>query len=87
MTLESNEQAHANEKAEVSKFKLKYDNDVIHCSYKKEPAFFFRILAILSTLAIPAVPSSSVICVIIILSSVNVTSSNIGIIMSLEWLQ
>lgn len=48
---------------------------------------YVTILAIVSTLAIPAVPSSSVICVIIILSSVNIHSTNIGIIMSLEWLQ
>ena len=40
----------------------------------------------MSTLAIPSVPSGSIIAVIIILSAVSISPENIGIIISLEWI-
>ena len=49
---------------------------------------FPSLLGILSSLAIPAVNSSSVVAIIIILESMSVpTSGSVGLIMAMEWLK
>ena len=45
----------------------------------------YRILSTVSSLAIPAVPSGSIICILIILSSIGVHTTNVGLLMALEW--
>ncbi|KAH9499057.1 Excitatory amino acid transporter 3 [Bulinus truncatus] len=44
------------------------------------------LLAILSSLAIPNVPSASVVTVLIILSTLGIPATNIGIVLALEWI-
>ncbi|XP_021353319.1 putative sodium-dependent excitatory amino acid transporter glt-6 isoform X2 [Mizuhopecten yessoensis] len=44
-----------------------------------------RILCSMSSLAVPAVPSASLVVVLIILTSVNVDSGAMGILFTLEW--
>ncbi|XP_050395185.1 excitatory amino acid transporter [Patella vulgata] len=43
------------------------------------------ILAFVGSLAIPAIPSASIVTLIIIMSSLGVPPANIGLIMALEW--
>ncbi|XP_025085011.1 neutral amino acid transporter A-like [Pomacea canaliculata] len=43
------------------------------------------LLATASSLAIPAIPSASFVTILLILSSINVTPANIGILMAIEW--
>ncbi|ESO86855.1 hypothetical protein LOTGIDRAFT_128333, partial [Lottia gigantea] len=43
------------------------------------------ILAFVGSLAVPAIPSASIITLLIILSSLNIPPANIGLIMALEW--
>ncbi|GFR88080.1 amino acid transporter, partial [Elysia marginata] len=50
-------------------------------------AFTIGLLGILASLAIPAVNSSSVVAVVIILESMSVpTTGTVGLIMAMEWL-
>ncbi|CAL1527171.1 unnamed protein product [Lymnaea stagnalis] len=44
------------------------------------------LLSILSSLAIPNVPSSSVVSVLIILGSVGIPATSIGLVMAVEWI-
>ena len=46
---------------------------------------FFSLLTAAGSLAIPAVPSASVISVLIVLSSLDIQVHNIGIVFALEW--
>ena len=46
---------------------------------------FFSLLTAAGSLAIPAVPSSSVVAVLIVLSSLDIQVHNIGIVLALEW--
>lgn len=46
---------------------------------------FLAILSTVSSLAIPGVPSGSIICILIILSSIGVHTTNIGLLMAVEW--
>uniref|UniRef100_A0A0B7A5S1 Amino acid transporter n=1 Tax=Arion vulgaris TaxID=1028688 RepID=A0A0B7A5S1_9EUPU len=48
--------------------------------------FTLGILSIMSSLAIPAVPSSSVVAVLVILGSLGLSTHSIGLIMAVEWL-
>ncbi|KAK3103031.1 hypothetical protein FSP39_015900 [Pinctada imbricata] len=51
------------------------------------PHVFLTILVTsVGSLAIPAIPSSSVVVILIILSALDVTTVNIGLLMALEWL-
>ncbi|KAK0040313.1 excitatory amino acid transporter-like isoform X1 [Biomphalaria pfeifferi] len=44
------------------------------------------LLSIMSSLAIPNVPSASVVTILIILSTVGIPATNVGIVMALEWI-
>ena len=46
---------------------------------------FFSLLTAAGSLAIPAVPSASVISVLIVLSSLDIQVHNIGIVFAVEW--
>ncbi|CAG5128204.1 unnamed protein product, partial [Candidula unifasciata] len=48
--------------------------------------FIIAILTTMSSLAIPAVPSSSVVAILIILSSLGISTTSIGLVMAVEWL-
>ncbi|XP_021353115.1 excitatory amino acid transporter-like [Mizuhopecten yessoensis] len=43
------------------------------------------ILTTLSSLAIPSIPSGSIVAIIIILSSLNIDTTSVGVLMALEW--
>lgn len=46
---------------------------------------FFSILATVGSLAIPSVPSASIVTLLILLSSLNIRAVNIGLILAVEW--
>ena len=46
---------------------------------------YFSLLTAAGSLAIPSVPSSSVVAVLIVLSSLDIQVHNIGIVFALEW--
>ncbi|BFZ09357.1 hypothetical protein BsWGS_12396 [Bradybaena similaris] len=48
--------------------------------------FIIGILVTMSSLAIPAVPSSSIVAILIILGSMGIPSHSIGLVMAVEWL-
>ena len=43
------------------------------------------VLAAVGSLAIPAIPSASVVTVLMVTASLNVPPANIGILLALEW--
>ncbi|XP_056014300.1 excitatory amino acid transporter-like isoform X2 [Ostrea edulis] len=47
--------------------------------------FFIGLLSTLGSLAVPAVPSSSIVSILVVLSSLDVQVHNIGLLMALEW--
>ncbi|XP_033752393.1 excitatory amino acid transporter-like [Pecten maximus] len=48
-------------------------------------AILIGILTTLGSLALPSVPSGSIVTIIIILSSLNVDTTSVGVLMALEW--
>ncbi|XP_062587359.1 excitatory amino acid transporter 2-like [Saccostrea cucullata] len=46
---------------------------------------FIGLLSTVGSLAIPAVPSASIVSLLIVLSSVDIKVNNIGLLMALEW--
>ncbi|XP_035824371.1 excitatory amino acid transporter [Aplysia californica] len=56
------------------------------CLFECMFVWYFSLLSILSSLAIPSVPSASVVAVLLILGSLGIPPVNIGLILAVEWM-